>query len=294
MVIDSGTGGKKLVRRLGENLADLSFGGVPAMLSYIDQGTPIRILSPVNGEGAGLVMATDMGINNWDDFLAHVRKSDKPVKIGYKIAVSVQNLIFESALMAEGITYARPDSPADNNDQVKLINLYGPKNLIPAMESGIIDGFVIMQPFLALAESKGVGKTVAQLGELPPQGKWRGSPCCAIAGNELYVKKHPEVVEAMLILLLRANNFISFDPETSARQVAQWLGTSFEVEKRSLPTIAYTTEFDENWNRGVNFWVEQMLASGKLSGVVKDAHEKGILADRIYDLSIFEQAKKKQ
>ena len=57
-------------------------------------------------------------------------------------------------------------------------------------------------------------------------------------------------------------------------------------------TIAYTTEFDESWNRGVDFWVERMVASGALNMAIKDAHEKGRLADRIYDLTTYEKIQK--
>ena len=152
VLIESSTGGKKLIRRLSEDLTDLSFGGVPAILSFIDNGTPIRILLPVNSEGAGLIMKKDLNIKNWDEFTAYVRKAKEPVKIGYKTAITVQNLVFESALDATGISYSLTESPSslEKKDEIKLINLHGPKNLIPAMENGIIDGFVIMQPFLAI------------------------------------------------------------------------------------------------------------------------------------------------
>lgn len=292
VVIDSSTGGNELVRRLTEDLADLSFGGVPAMLSFIDQGFPLRILLPVNSDGAGLVVAPEMAADNWAQFVALLRSSDKPVKIGYKSAVSVQNLIFETALKSESIAYDAYDSAASNTARVQLVNLNGPKNLIPALQNGLIDGFVIMQPFVALAEQQKVGKVIAQLSELPPAGKWLGTPCCAVAGNEQYVRDNPEVVEAMLTLLLRASRRIGAEPETSARQVARWLGTSEEVEMLSLPTIAYTTEFDDNWQRGVSFWVESLLATGKLNKAVKEAHDHNRFVERVYDRATYEKARR--
>jgi NitT/TauT family transport system substrate-binding protein len=291
VLIEASTGGKKLIRRLNEDLTDLSFGGVPAILSFIDNGAPLRILLPVNSEGAGLIMRKDLNIRNWNEFLAYVRRAKEPVKIGYKIAISVQNLIFEAALDETGLSYSRPDStiPLDKKVEIELINLHGPKNLIPAMENGIIDGFVIMQPFLALAETKGVGNTVALLSELPPEGKWQGNPCCAIAAKNKYVEDHPAATEAMLTLLRRANQFIQTNQETSAKQVAKWLGTSFEVENKSLPTIAYTTKFDEEWTRGVDFWVESMVRTGGLKLTVKEAYLEGRLSDKIYDLQTYEK-----
>lgn len=291
--IDSSTGGSKLVRRLSEDLADLSFGGVPAILSFMDQGVPLRILLPVNGEGAGLVVAKDnKPVNNWDDFIAYVRGSDVPVKIGYKIATSVQGLIFESALESEGIKHEAYGSDSSGNAQVQLMNLRGPENLIPALKSGLIDGFVVMQPFVAMAELEGVGKTIAQLSELPPAGQWQGNPCCALAGHGEYIQQNPEVVEAMLVLLLRASRLLSAEPEKSAAQVARWLETSEEVELLSLPTITYYTEFNDNWNRGINLWVESMVASGKLKKEVKEAFQSGRFSERVYNYTGYEKAVK--
>ena len=66
IIIDSGTGGKKLIRTLDENLNDITFGGVPAMLSFIDKGSEMEILLPVNAEGAGLVVKTNMPVANWE------------------------------------------------------------------------------------------------------------------------------------------------------------------------------------------------------------------------------------
>jgi len=288
--IDSSTGGKKLIKRLAENLDDLSFGGVPAILSFIDQGKPIKILLPVNGEGAGLVMSKTFPGDSWADFINYVKTSEKPVRIGYKISVSVQNLIFESALASEHISFSRPDDTNGKPVQVELVNLYGAKNLIPALKNKLIDGFVIMQPFLALAEAQGVGKTIAQLSELPPNGKWKGNPCCAVAGRIAFVKQHQKIVTDFLTLLARASIFIQNDPETSAHQIAKWLGTSYEVERASIPTIAYTTEFNKQWEKGVDFWVEQMVASGKLNHEIKAAYEQKNITQKVYDLSIYQKA----
>lgn len=291
LLIDSSTGGKKLVRKLTEEHFDFTFGGVPAMLTFIDQNKPIRIVAPAMSEGAGLVVRNDMPVKNWQEFLAYVRAQDQPVKIGYKIAISAQGMIFEDALQESNIPFS-----FENNDptaKVTLINLYGAKNLIPALENNIIDGFVIMQPFLALAEEKSAGKVIALLRDLPPEGKWQGNACCALAANNKYVHSQPVIAETLISLLIRANRFITENPEKSAIQIAEWLDVSPEVEKKSIPTIKYKTEFDEEWDRGIDHWVESMVKAGKLQGKVKKAYQKGELQKTIYDKKIYDKAKGK-
>lgn len=292
VTIDSSTGGSKLIRKLAEDHYDMTFGGFPAMLSYIDQGSSMHIVAPVMGEGAGLVVDNDLPVKNWDEFLAYARKSKKPVRVGYKIATSVQNLIFERALHESGISFSKKLD--DTSAEIILVNMYGAKNLIPGLKNELIDGFVIMQPFLALAEESGEGKVVAMLNKLPPENSWEGHPCCALAGNDAYVQSQPKVVEAMVTLLLRASQFINDNPVKSAQYIAQWLDIPSEIEEQSIPTIKFITEFNEEWDQGVDFWVENMVEEGKLQGKVKEAHETGELEKLLYDRDLYDKARGKK
>ncbi len=287
--VDSSTGGKELIRKLSENVFDMSFGGVPAMLKFIDEGKSIHIIAPTMAEGAGLVVDKKLPVHNWDEFLDFVKASEKPVRIGFKIAVSTQNIIFEAALKDVGITFS--PNLNDTSPQITLINMHGAKNLIPALKDGVIDGFVIMQPFVALAEEQQVGRAIAMLSDLPPAGRWKGNPCCALAASDTFVQNNKEVSEAITTLMLRANKLIEKEPTKSAAQIAKWLGISTAVEEKSIPTIKFTTDFNEDWNSGVDFWVESMVAAGKLKNKVKEAHQEGRLDQLIYDKKLYSKAK---
>ncbi len=289
VIVDSSTGGKELIRKLSEEYFDLSFGGFPAMLHFIDQGNPIKIVAPVMTEGAGLVMAKRLPVTSWEDFVTYTQQISTPVKIGYKSAVSVQNLIFEHALKASGVPYSTTLS--DPQAKVIGINLHGAKHLIPALENDLVDGFVIMQPYLALAEEKGVGRTITMLGDMPPFGKWQGVPCCALAGNDHYVRSYPEVAEAMLILMMRANQFITARPAESAKLIARWLQLPESIEEKSLPTIVFTTDFSERWDEGVDFWTQSMIDSGRLDNKIKAAYEEGRLKEIIYNRDLYDKAR---
>ncbi len=285
VVIEPGLGGGELIRKLYEHYTDISFGGMPALLHFIDQGAPIKILAPVMSEGAGLVVSNFLPAHDWDSFGDMVRCRTRPLRIGYKGSVSVQNLIFETALTACNIKWSK--NIHDTDAQIVLINLYGARNLIPAMENSFIDGFVVMQPYPVLAESKGVGKTIARLKDLPPKGSHKGYPCCVLAANELFVSQHPRETEIFLKLMKNANLFIRQYPEKSARQVAGWLRIPMDVEHKSLPLIRFHNETDVQWNRGVDFWVKSMIEQGRLTGRVKQAYEAHTLEQLIYEDRIF-------
>lgn len=291
VLLEANTGGDELARRLAENQLDLSFGGVPAFLKHIDGGRPIHMIAPVNAEGAGLVARKDLPAEDWDGFVAYVKGRKEPLKIGYKAAVTTQNLIFETALADAGIRFST--SLEDSRAQVVLLNLNGAKNLLPAMENGLIDGYVIQQPHPAVAETQGKGKVISQLRDLPPAGKWHGHPCCILAANDAFTRSQPEVARELVGLLLRAQRFIHDQPERSVPQIAQWLGNQPAVEARSIPTIDYRVGLGDNWNRGVNFWVDEMVRSGRLKGKVRDARQAGNLEALIYDRNLYLEAGKR-
>ncbi|BBO81801.1 ABC transporter substrate-binding protein [Desulfosarcina ovata] len=290
VIIDSVTGGKELIRKLHEEYFDISFGGVPAILHFIDQGADLKILSPVMAEGAGFAVRADLPFDDWDGFLQYVRCQDRPFRVGYKMAVSVQNIIFEKALQTSKISFGR--SLDERDVQVQLLNLYGAKNLPSALSNGLIDGFVVMQPYLAQAKRDTKLKIVAMLSELPPNGNWKGHPCCALAANSVYLNTHPEESTALLALLMRANRYIREYPSQSALQISKWLGTSPDVEADALGTIRFGVDFDDDWNRGVHHWIQTMIDSGDLKDRVKRMFETDQTMSQIYAKDIYDRAKR--
>lgn len=288
-IFRSKAGGKEIIRRLTEDQFDFTFGGVPPILHFIDQGAPIRILAPSNAEGAGLVVANALPVSTWNDFVILARSRSAPLRIGYKIDMSVQNLIFEQALREEGLSFSRDIE--DSTAMIIMVNLHGPENMIPALEDRLIEGFIVNQPFPALAEYQGAGKQIASLYDLPPYGRWHGSPCCAVAGTSSFVTSHPEASEAMITLLLRANRFITDNPDQAAQQIATWLDLPAEVEKRALQTIKFTTDFDASWNKGVLFWLENFHQSGGLTGKLKEITLPDELEPLLYDQDLYQRAR---
>ncbi len=287
--IKSSTGGKKIIRKLSEDHLDLAIGGIPAIINFIDKGSCLRILAPSNAEGSGLVVRKDLPVNSWDEFVHYIRQQKKPIRIGYKIDISVQNLIFEHSLKDSDISYAK--GLTDTSVEINLVNLHGSKNLIPALRDGLIDGFVVNQPYPALAEYSEVGKTIADLYELPPEGHWNGSPCCALVGCSKYVQSNPEIVSALVTLFMRANQFINQYPQKAVVQIARWLEIPREVEQKAIPTIKYTIDLDEDWNQGIQFWVQSMVDSGALQGDVMEAYLKGNLEELLYSKETYDKAR---
>ena len=273
--VDASTGGVGLIRRLAEDQLDLSFGSVPAMLVQIDRGASIRIVSPVMRDGAGLVISKALPVQSWADFAAYAQQRVTPLRIGYKAELSVQNLVFEQRLRDAGVQYSRSLDAA--GAQIILVNLSGPQNLIPALRHGLIDGFVSMQPYLSLAEADGVGRLVALISGM----SGAAYPCCALAAREEVISKHGDTLASFVELMRAATAFLYEEPALSAEALSVWLGTTPEIERRSLPTTHFSMTRDAVWDQGVRQWREQLLTAGLLEGVLASDSDGIDLLERI-------------
>ncbi len=162
IVAKSGTETASLFAR---NQLDLAMASVTAMIAAIDKGTAIKILSPLQTEGMGLVVAKDSPLVNWESFMAHIKKAGKPVKIGYHSPTSAPKIILEGSLKQSGIRVT--EDPNDQSAQVLLADLKETTNLIPALTSRQVEAVVGPSPFPEVAVSRGVGKIVVSSATFP-------------------------------------------------------------------------------------------------------------------------------
>lgn len=286
--VDSSTGGAELIRKLAEDQFDVSLGGFPAMVQAIDTGAPIKVISPLMMGGTGLVVSKALGVGSWSEFVAAAQKRGKhpPLKIGHQAEGSVQSMALVEALNREKISLSQSDAP------IKLEDLHGPKNLIPSLKSGVVEGFVAMQPYLAMAEEENAGTFIGFLEDFEDEAGGGFYPCCAVAGRNGFLAAQPEVSQKLITLLLRSSRYIATHPKEAAASVAAWLGNKANVEEKSLPTIHFASSLDTLWQRGSLRWVERMVRNGKLTGSVKAAFQKSETDGVIYDKPLFDKALK--
>lgn len=281
-------GGSKMPTLMSQGHFEVGFGGVAAVAFFTDKGSPMKIISPLHTKGDMLVLQPDNPVKSWEEFVAWAKKKKTPIRIGFKNPVAIAKLIFERALLEEGLTYTSDKS--DRTKDVLMILLKGEKNLVPGLQNKIIDGYVSNNPWCAIAESKGIGKSVADLNELPP-GIWKDHPCCCIGATDEAMATKKGVIKEFVKLIILATQYANEDPDMHANDASKWIGTTIEVEKISLPTSGFTTNPTDHWKKNMQVWVDEMNRLGKLEGKLKD--KKGKEVEKIlYDFSALNQAAK--
>ncbi len=281
-------GGSKMPTAMAQGTFDVGFGGLAAVAFFVDKGTPMKIISPLHSKGDMLVVGNHIEANNWEEFVAFLNKRTEPLKIGFKAPKAIALLILEGALKEEGISYTYDAS--DLTSKVLLVNQKGAKNLNPALANQIIDAYAANNPFCALAKEKGVGRSIADLNDLPP-GLWKDHPCCVIAAMNKVVEEKKEAIVKFLELMVLATNYINQQPEIAVESASKWIGTSIDVEKESIPTSGYLTIPSEKWINGTYVWKNSMEDLGHIKGQLKGKSNQEVKS-LLLDLSLIKEAQK--
>jgi len=280
-------GGARMPAAMSRGEIQIGLGGVTAVAKFADGGQSFKILCPLQTDGDMLVMQKDSSVTDWASFVKAAKEGGKPIKIGYKAPVAVAKMIFERALVAEGIAYGY--DATDPKTRVVLVNFGSEKSPIPMMESKAIDGFVMNQPGVAVAVNKGLGKVVSELRDLPPEGKWVNHPCCCICATQQTLETYPEILKALFKVILLSTQLINQDQDLAIDCASRWTKYDLAVEKDSVPTITYLAEPTDSWVAGMKTWAEMVKGVKLFTGKYADASPEAFVDD-LLDLALVREA----
>lgn len=236
------------------NRLDVALVSITAIMSCVDKGIPIKVLCPLHTDGMGLVFPKGSTVKGWDGFTAYIKKSKRPVTIGYHAPTSAPKIILEGALNKAGFKVS--ENPNDPTAQVVLVDLRATSNLIPALVSKQVDGWVGPSPFPEVAAVQGVGTIVMDLKDFPPKGQWNNFPCCVMAARDEVIMKHGVAVKALVGLMTESGKWCNSHKEEASNVTASWIGIPVEAVRRSA--IVYTTTPSKGWLRGVDVYLETL------------------------------------
>ncbi len=279
-------GGSRMPAAMERGEIEVGLGGIAAEIFAYDRGDPVKVICPLNVDGDFLLVRPDFPGKDWKGFVRAVRRSPRPVKIGYKAPMAVAKLIFERACDAEGIP--RAPSGEGKPGGVELVNLQGAANTIPTLKSGAVDGVVINEPVASNAVFRKAARAVCPLSDLPPRGEWVSHPCCSICATERAITEKRPLLTDFLRLITAATRWMNGHKEEAARVAHQWTRAPLEVEEMSVPGITYIREAGPAYRKGLYRWFTMMGKLGKFQGRLEGlSPEKAFRAT--HDLSLLRE-----
>jgi len=257
--------GSEVTTLMAQKHIDIALGSVTAFMHGVDQQTPMKVLCPIQTEGMGLVVPQDSNIQDWDTFVAYLKATKQPVKIGYHSPTSGPKIVFEGALKKANISVTQ--DPNNMQAEVLLVDLKSTSNLNPALTSKQVDGWVGPSPYPEVAVTEGIGKIAFELRDLPPEGYWHDFPCCVVGARQEIIDNNPEVTQAFVEVTHKASDWCNANKEEAATITAEWIGIPVEAAKVS--NIIYTTNPTAKWKEGIATYIDILNEMNKFNNNFK-------------------------
>lgn len=192
-------------------------GEAPSTTAVANKAADVQVVAQVNTEGSALVVSPE-----------HTDIQTLSDLAGKTVAVpghsTVQDFLLRKALTQAGI--------AEENVNIIVLK---PPEMITALRTGSIDGFIAWEPYPAKASTLGVGRNLLTSAEI-----WAGHPCCVLASDTEFLNSHPEEVKKIVKAHVQATEYIQAHPEEAVEIGVQYTGMDPETVRRAMRTVNYT------------------------------------------------------
>ncbi|WP_106848772.1 ABC transporter substrate-binding protein [Blastococcus sp. Marseille-P5729] len=158
----------------------------------LDKRIPLKVIGWGHVNGSALTVANQIG------GIAELAGSTVAIPYWW----SIHNVVLQRLLIANGLTAVIRGAPAASKGTVQLA-VMAPADMVPALAGGQVSGFVVADPFSAVAEAKGVGKVARFLGDV-----WKEHACCAVVLREDLIDSAPEKAQAVATAVVKAQGWI--------------------------------------------------------------------------------------
>jgi NitT/TauT family transport system substrate-binding protein len=111
---------------------------------------------------------------------------------------SIHNVVLQMLIRDAGLTVVTTGDPSRGQREVKLV-VMSPPDMPPALANGAIAGFIVADPFNAVAEVNRVGRILRFIPDV-----WFEHACCVVIMHEDDVQQRPRYTQAVVNSLVRA------------------------------------------------------------------------------------------
>ncbi|WP_028932193.1 ABC transporter substrate-binding protein [Pseudonocardia spinosispora] len=116
---------------------------------------------------------------------------------------SIHNVMVQRMLRSAGLRPVIREVPSAAEGTVGLV-VMSPADMLPALDTGVIGGYIVADPFNAAAELRGVGRIARFVGDA-----WQDHACCALVVRQELIDTAPHAVQAVTDAVAGAQLWIS-------------------------------------------------------------------------------------
>jgi NitT/TauT family transport system substrate-binding protein len=185
---------------------------------------PVKVLAWDHTNGSALTVKADSGINSFADL------GGKQIAVPYWY--SMHNIILQMGLKNAGLTpVIQTQAKFLPLHQVNLFVL-SPPEMPAALAGNKIDGYIVAEPFNALAEMRIQAKIMRFTGDI-----WKNHPCCVVVMQEMLIKEDPIFTQKVINAIVRAQLWVKNNPLQTAHILSKADGKYLPVSSEVLERV---------------------------------------------------------
>lgn len=201
----------EIAEALKAGAIDGAFLLTPIGLTLRQKGVPVKVVLLGHRNGSVITVKNSGEINRIEDLKGKIVAVPSPF--------STHNILLRKALTEKHI---------DPAHDLKIIDM-APPEMVNALATGRIHGYIVAEPFGAQAEAQKVGKVLTLSKDI-----WPNHICCVLNLRETVINSHPEAVQELVTGFTRTAAFIEASPTQAAKSSTKILGQRPEIIEKVL------------------------------------------------------------
>ncbi len=203
----------EIAEALKAGAIDGAFLLTPISLTLRQKGVPVKVVLLGHRNGSAITVKNSGEINRIEDL--------KGKTIAIPSPFSTHNILLRKALAEKHI---------DPVKDLKIIDM-APPEMVNALATGRIQGYIVAEPFGVQAEAQKVGKILMLSKDI-----WHDHICCVLNLRESVIASHPEAVQELVSGFIRTAAFIEANPVQAAKGSIRILGQKPDIIEKVLTT----------------------------------------------------------
>lgn len=227
--------GPELMSAFSAGALDAGYVGVaPATTAVANKTARVTVLAQANSEGSALVIRKDSRIQAVSELKGKI--------LAVPGHATVQDFLLQKVLAKTNLPAGQPN-----------IMVIKPPEMIGALRSGDIDGFIAWEPFPARALTMNIGKVL-----VPSRDIWKDHPCCVLAIDARFLEGRAEEAKKIVKAHVRATDFINQNPREALQIAVKYTGMDEKTITAAMKNVNYSyffnTDAEKEYVHFLNQW----------------------------------------
>lgn len=245
--------GGDLMTAMASGDVDVGYVGIAPVLSSVEKGVPVKVISSAQTEGSGIVVTKESGITSGADLAGK--------SIATPGEASIQHVLLAYYLKENGL------SLDDINESAMKV-----PSMNDALKTKQIDGIITFQPYVSVAEADEGNTVLADSEAILPN-----HPCCVVVASDDFIKNHENETKSILDIHKKATEFINTNvaagkTDEVVKLLPEDIVSDASIEADSLESFPFIFGVDDSFKADVDAF--QALEVDL--GIIKDpiSHDK--------------------